>query len=54
MIITTFTENEVLSLKDHLIRALLTYHFYTLSPGGLEGVQIHVVNILIFLVKKFG
>ena len=51
MIITTFTENEVLSLKDHLIRALLTYHFYTLSPGGLEGVQI--VNILIFLVKKF-
>ena len=52
MTITTFTENEVLSLKDHLIRALLTYHFYTLSPVCLEGVQI--VNILIFLVKKFG
>ena len=42
MITTTFTENEVLSLKDHLIRALLTYHFYTLSPGGSEGVQMYM------------
>ena len=25
------TENEVLSLKDHVTRILMTYHFYTLS-----------------------